>query len=203
MPQLNPFSKVLGEVKAAKDVQSRTARAASWLKKIGKGAVKSGASTLLNGRKVDPRSLHRSVLTELIGNMYLFRYDAHGKDTLPYWDASPLVIPIDLTPDGFLGINFHYLGYLHRALLLDRLRDFNGNQHDRRRDISNVSYSKINAISRYKYFRPALKRYKFDGIQSQLLEVHEGDWEMALFLPIHDFRGSSARTVWSNSAKQY
>ena len=43
------------------------------------------------------------------GNMYLFMYDPKHKETLPYYDTVPLVLPFKSVPEGFLGINLHYL----------------------------------------------------------------------------------------------
>ena len=41
------------------------------------------------------------------GDMYLFFYDPKMKDTLPYYDRMPLVLPFSLVTDGFYGINLH------------------------------------------------------------------------------------------------
>jgi hypothetical protein len=40
---------------------------------------------------------------------------------LPYWDRLPLIFPIEIYPDGFLGINLHYLPPMYRAKLMDAL----------------------------------------------------------------------------------
>ena len=55
------------------------------------------------------------------GNMYLFMYDPKLKKELPYYDTVPLVLPFRSLPDGFLGINLHYLPYLARFKLLGEL----------------------------------------------------------------------------------
>ena len=57
-----------------------------------------------------------------IGEMYMFSYDPKYKDVLPYYDMYPLVIPIEMYADGFLGLNLHYLPPLARARLLDSLK---------------------------------------------------------------------------------
>ena len=56
-----------------------------------------------------------------LGNMYFFYYNPKHKKTLPWYDTFPLVFPVDLYPDGFLGLNFHYLNPKWRAMLLDRV----------------------------------------------------------------------------------
>ena len=56
------------------------------------------------------------ISTRLIpGEMYLFFYDPKHKDTLPYYDRLPLVLPFRKVPDGFYGINLHYLPYMMRC----------------------------------------------------------------------------------------
>ena len=56
-----------------------------------------------------------------IGQMFMFFYDPKNKQTLPYYDRFPLVFPIELYSDGFLGINLHYLPQKYRANLMDAL----------------------------------------------------------------------------------
>ena len=45
----------------------------------------------------------------LIGALYFFVYDPKTKADLPYYDRFPLVLPLKREPDGFLGLNLHYL----------------------------------------------------------------------------------------------
>ena len=54
------------------------------------------------------------------GRMNMFFYDPKGRKTLPYYDTFPLVLPIESYPDGFLGINFHYLPIPLRLKLLGK-----------------------------------------------------------------------------------
>ena len=56
-----------------------------------------------------------------IGKMYFAYYDPKHKATLPFYDSFPLIIPIQKYPDGFLGLNLHYLPPTLRAKLLDSL----------------------------------------------------------------------------------
>jgi hypothetical protein len=56
-----------------------------------------------------------------IGKMYTFQYDPKLKEVLPYYDMYPLIFPIEIYSDGFLGINMHYLPPVMRAKLMDAL----------------------------------------------------------------------------------
>ena len=56
-----------------------------------------------------------------MGHMYFFAYVAKFKDTLPYWVAAPLIIPIGETPTTIMGLNLHYLPFQYRVPLMDAL----------------------------------------------------------------------------------
>ena len=59
----------------------------------------------------------------MIGKMYFYFYDPKTKDTMPYYDLIPLVIPIERYNDGFLGLSLHYIHPKHRMILFDKLSD--------------------------------------------------------------------------------
>ncbi len=42
----------------------------------------------------------------------------------PYYDSFPLVLPLETIKGGFMGLNFHYLPYILRFRLLERLQRF-------------------------------------------------------------------------------
>jgi hypothetical protein len=144
--------------------------------------------------------------------MYYFFYDAEGKDNLPYWDAFPLVIPIELTNDGFLGLNFHYLDWRLRALLMDRILDLERDSpepSDRseqsqqgKLDWRKINYNRLSHFARYKYFRPCLKRYKFSNMRSRMIQLSKEEWDIALFLPLERFNNARKNEVWMNSRQQ-
>lgn len=52
-----------------------------------------------------------------LGYPVLFVYDAKFKNKLPYWDSLPLSIVLARYPDGFLGINLHYIIWTRRLQL--------------------------------------------------------------------------------------
>ena len=58
------------------------------------------------------------------GEMYLFYYDPKYKDELAYYDRLPLVLPFRKVPGGFYGINLHYLPYLMRFRILQKLSEY-------------------------------------------------------------------------------
>ena len=58
------------------------------------------------------------------GRLNMFFYEPKTKARLPYYDVFPLVLPLEPIRGGFMGLNFHYLPYLLRFRLLERLQRF-------------------------------------------------------------------------------
>lgn len=125
-----------------------------------------------------------------VGGLYLYVYDPKTKDTLPYYDISPLVIIVELTKDGFYGLNFHYLRLEERKILLKELLILYSSKNRQR---INISYQKLKAMGNvWKY---AFKRYLFSHLQTKLIPVHKEEWEDMIALPIATFKKESQRTV--------
>ena len=53
------------------------------------------------------------------GGVFQYVYDPKHRDTLPYYDKFPLIIPIEMTKNGWLAINLHYLPPMIRAVIFD------------------------------------------------------------------------------------
>ena len=126
------------------------------------------------------------------GFMYMFAYDAKHKDTLPYYDKFPLIFPFQADSEGFTGINLHYLPHLLRARLMDALYNLvsNGKFDDKTR--LRMSYDILNSSSKYKYFKPCVKRYLFSQMQTKFLMIPSSEWDIALFLPLERFTVNKA-----------
>ena len=75
--------------------------------------------------------------------MFMFIYDPKHKDTLPFYDTFPLVFPIEIYSDSFLGINLHYLPPVLRAKLMDALYTTANNNKYNEYKLINISI-KIN-----------------------------------------------------------
>ena len=108
-------------------INPRTKESRDWFRKR-IGALRGGALRRVNRNQLmkdDELTLENRAI---IGNMYMFFYDPKHKDTLPYYDGFPLVIPIGPAEKGFLGLNLHYLPPALRAKLLDGLMDTTNNK---------------------------------------------------------------------------
>jgi hypothetical protein len=123
----------------------------------------------------------------LIGKMYFYYYDPKHKDTLPYYDRFPLVIPIEKYNDGFLGLNLHYIHPKYRITLLDKLVEVASNRNYNEQTKLRISYRYLQASSKIFEATPCIKRYLFSHIQSRFLEIQADEWDIAALLPMESF----------------
>ena len=84
----------------------------------------------------------------------MFFYDAKHRDTLPYWDAFPLVIAVGTAKGGFYGMNLHYLEIPLRAKFLDELMNITNNKVYDETTRFGVSYRMLKSASKMRYFKP-------------------------------------------------
>lgn len=190
------FSQIIGRgIRAGATFPPKSAQARDWYRDAAKKV-----------RHANPRSIIQANEDNLkkhpeIGNMYLFHYDAKHKDTLPYWDAYPLIFPIDYTKDGFYGINLHYLPPMLRAKLMDALFEHTtNNKYDKTMKLK-ISYQILKKASSLRYFKPCLKRYLYSHVRSQFLYVYPSEWQIALFLPLADWQKRTGNRVYADSIK--
>jgi hypothetical protein len=133
-----------------------------------------------------------------LGGLYCFYYDPKTKENLDYWDKFPLVLILERYNDGFLGLNLHYLPIRYRVAFLDKLMDFAVTKDD---DIlkMRVTYDILAASRRFKEFKPCIKRYLHNHVKSKILAIQPNEWEVAVFLPMHQFKGAKPQQVWQES----
>jgi hypothetical protein len=134
-----------------------------------------------------------------MGGLYHFFYDPLTKDKLPYYDTFPLVIPLQATTDGFIGLNLHYLPILYRAAFMDKLMDFAILNQDNDPRRLRVTYDILNASRNYREFKPCIKQYLKTQIKSRIVEIQPNEWETALFLPTAIFKGATAGKIYKES----
>ena len=144
----------------------------------------------------------KSIRLQDIGRMFMFFYDAKTKADLPFWDMFPLIFPIHIYKDGFLGINLHYLPPLYRAKLMDQLYSIvNNTKYDMTTKLR-ISYEILNGAAKFKLFKPCVKRYLNNHVRSRFLHISAEEWDFATFLPVQKFQKASATTVWADSMKK-
>jgi len=135
-----------------------------------------------------------------IGRMIMYFYDPKTKDKLPYYDRFPLVIPIEFYPDGFLGINLHYLPQAYRARLMDILYNtIYTDKYLNEKKILVISYQILKAAIKNPIFEPCVKRYLYGHVRSRFFVLKPEDWNIAIFLPTERFEKASTTFVHADS----
>jgi hypothetical protein len=180
---------------AKEGLTPRTRKARDWLRAKVKN-LNPSRQAILSDRQ---RSKDKSI----IGRMYFFYYDPKTKDSLPYYDRFPLVIPIERYPDGFLGLNLHYIHPKQRIILLDKLSEFaNNDKYDKTTKLR-LSYDLLSRASKIYEFAPCVKRYLFNHIDSRFLEIGADEWDIAALLPVDSFVGANSNKVYAESRKKF
>lgn len=147
----------------------------------------------------DPKNLVSTIDAKSIGKMYMFFYDPKLKKQLPYYDTFPLIFVIGPAAGGFLGINLHYLPPVLRAKLMNALyQTINNRRYDSSTKLK-ISYEILSSASRYRYFKPCVKHYLNDHVQSRYLNIEPNNWDSALMLPTERFKKATASKVWEDS----
>jgi hypothetical protein len=179
-------------------IPARTVAARDWYRSAA-GKLMSNISPGVFEKRTDEA---RKVSSMEFGYMYAFRYDPKTKNDLPYYDTFPLIFPVRMDSDGFLGINFHYLPPVLRAKLMNALYSTLTNKKYDDTTKVKISYSILQSASKYRFFKPMLKKYLRSHVRSQFLEIQVNEWDIAIFLPTESFRKADTGRVWEESRKQ-
>lgn len=122
------------------------------------------------------------------GDIICFDYDPKYKDKLPYYDRTPLIIPVSASKTGFSGLNLHYLTPVDRARMMDLIF---------KNDNSVLGY--MHALAQSPYYAPCYKNYLYDHVRSKVHVFSRDHWEIAIYLPLARFVKASAGHVGSKS----
>ena len=141
------------------------------------------------------------------GSMYMYFYDPKFKATLPYYDRFPLVFPFKrgftrqraIEGGSFLGLNLHYLHPRLRARLMDGLYTISTDKTFDEDTRIRISYNILNKASKFRFFKPCVKRYLLPRVRSRFVKINADQWDTALFLPTERFRKKSKSHVFRQS----
>lgn len=136
------------------------------------------------------------------GSLYMYIYEAKHAKKLPYWDRFPLVFPFQTTPDGFIGLNLHYLPYTQRAQLLQKLLTVTTGSTLSDDTRLRLRWQTIASFAQYAPAQVCVKRYLFSQLRSPFKKIAPQDWVSALFLPMERFQSASSSQVWADSIKK-
>lgn len=138
----------------------------------------------------------------ILGSMFMYAYDPKHKKTLPYYDRFPLSIIVDVAPGGFYGLNMHYLPPVLRAQFLDSLMDITNNKKFDETTKFNVTADLLKSTRKMRFFKPCWKHYLNAHVKSNFARVMPPEWEIAVFLPMAQFKKQSEQKVWAESRKK-
>ena len=138
------------------------------------------------------------------GKIYLFGYSPKTEQDLKYYDRFPLILLIDYTKDGFLGLNFHYLHPNDRANFFNNLQTYvNDEEFDKNPNaLFSINYGTLKSAKSLKYYRPSIKRYYYKNIVSKVSLVPPIYWKFMLFLPLDRFAKIVKEQVWKESRRK-
>lgn len=173
-------------------LEPRTRESRNWLTDKVKDLTKYNPRNVL-------KDSSRTASKIMPGKMYFYNYDPKGKDTLPYFDRFPLVLPIEMYSDGWLGMNLHYIRPRQRLVLLDKLYGTLNNTKFDETSKMRINYSLLSGVARYKEFAPCLKRYLSSHVKSRLIEIPPTEWEVAAVLPFDMFENANRNKVYKDS----
>lgn len=179
------------------DLKKVVGKSKSWFD----GEIRSLAKQRVSQYYLMRANTERNVQIIQPGELYMFGYDAKLKDTLPYWDAFPLVFPFRKLPDGFIGLNMHYLPYQGRIRLLDKLMEYKSNNAMDETTRLKLSWSVISSFSQLKAAQPCVHRYLNNHVKTVFKKVNGNEWATAMMLPVEKFVGASKQQVWTDSRR--
>jgi len=198
------YQKILDEGVRAGQVPGRTVSARNWFRNLARQTTGIQPQTII-------KTAPKIQLTRVpqIGFMYHFFYDPKMKEELPYYDRFPLVFPFKrgfqrqraIESGSFLGLNLHYLDPRLRARLMDGLYTISTDKKFDEDTRIRLSYNILNKASKFRFFKPCVKRYLVNRVRSRFVKINADQWDTALFLPTERFRKKSKSAVYKLSRK--
>ena len=152
--------------------------------------------------RVYGKSEFRPVIKE-VGKMITFRYFPETYKTLPYFDAQPLILIVEVpNKDTVIGVNLHYYTMKERLntfySMWPLLTDKNLGKTARFRMFYNI----ISESKKYIRGIAGLKEYKTRRIRSRVYEINPKYWEVALVLPTEHFVKRKSHVIQTETTKK-
>lgn len=135
------------------------------------------------------------------GNIVTFRYNPSNKNTLPFYDVFPLVLILRIVPGGFIGLNFHYIHPMDRAVFMSKLQRYERPFPDGTIKL-NIRYSTLKNVGGLPFHEECVKRYKRANIRTMFYTLTPEEWDIALFLPTEKFVNKTKQNVWKEAKER-
>ena len=175
-------------IQSVLDAAKGRPKSTDWYKDKIKEFGQPGAMDLIRDGKRSNRPFY--------GRLNMFFYSPKHKNTLPYYDRFPLVLPLESYSDGFMGINLHSLPIPLRIRLLDKLYEFSSNDKFDETTRLTATYNRVRNIPLVK---PTLHKYLYNFVESPFRRIDADEFIVAALLPVHKFKKATDRKVWRDS----
>lgn len=145
-----------------------------------------------------PPPLHPRSMQQ--GTMIAYAYDPKWKKKLPYYDKFPLVIPLEVRADRFIGLNLHYVDPMTRLGFVRTLQAMANTVNPVTR--ARLGGDIVQTARAYGVYNPCIHMYLNSHVRSELKTIPPEDWEQVVLLPWAQFIGADERDVWSGAAER-
>lgn len=189
------FDDIIKKGLRAGQFPGRTQQARKWYRETASKFSSMNENRIIAGDKT------RLVNNPIIGSMYMFYYAPKTAESLPFYDTFPLVFPFERAPQGFMGLNMHYLPPQLRAKLMDGLYEYANNDYYDETTKLQMNYEMLRRASNLRFFKPCVKRYLSNHMRSKFIYIKPDEWDIALFLPTERFQKQTKEHVWNISKK--
>ena len=144
----------------------------------------------------------RPVIKE-VGKMITFRYFPETYRTLPYFDAQPLILIVEV-PDKntVVGVNLHYYSMKERLNTFYSMWPLLTDKTLGKTARFRMFYDIISESKKYIRSIAALKEYKTRRIRSRVYEINPKYWETSLVLPTEHFVKKKSHVIQTETNKK-
>lgn len=178
------------------EIQEKTSESLDWFRQnLRKITLRADEVSRSQGETASPSNMRT-------GEMFMYMYDAKYKDLLPWYDRFPLMILLEKSPKGFLGLNLHYIAPKYRAVLLEELYKYSTDEELEEGARFKLTYELLKSVSKLKYGIPCVKRYLWSHIDSRIQRVLPEHWDVVSMLPLQRFN-TNANTVYADSRRKF
>ena len=138
------------------------------------------------------------------GRLWSFNYYLIGISTLPNFDASPLILTLDVpNKESFMGINLHLLPPTLRIYAFYSLFPLLNNRNFKDKNTRfRLFYEQLRGQERYVRFLPCIREYKTIRIRSDIHQIDPKYWDAALFNPTSRFFRTNIVKVWAQTVQE-
>ena len=182
----------------AGEITPRSEASREWfldkVKSIGDGSVD-------RNKMLKSKSLQQAADT-VAGKLYMFWYLPKHKDTLPYYDKFPLVLPLETEGETLTALNLHYLPIdLRQGLFYSLLNRVSNDKFDESTYMK-VTYNFLKNNGGLKAHRPCVKKYLARRIMGKIVNIPSQEWEIAVHLPTAVWRKQNENYIHNRSREK-